>query len=107
NPHRLPLFAAAFIAVLFNATAPGQVADAPDGSVAGIPVNYTESRVGDYKLPDALTLLNGKPVRDAKTWRDKRRPEIVRLYEENQFGRGPAKAPDGMSFDVFDKGTPA
>jgi hypothetical protein len=105
--HRLPLFAAAFATVWFNHTAPAQVADAPDGNVAGIPVNYTESRVGEYKLPDALTLLNGEPVRDAKTWREKRRPEIVRLYEENQFGRSPAGRPEGMSFEVFDTGTPA
>lgn len=51
-------------------------------------------------------LVSGKPVRDAKTWFQKRRPEIVRLFEENQFGRNPGR-PAGMSFDVFDKGTPA
>jgi hypothetical protein len=49
-------------------------------------------------------LANGKPVRDAKTWYEKRRPEIVRLFEENQFGRSPGR-PVGMSFDVFDQGT--
>ena len=74
--------------------------------VAGIPVNYEESAVGSYSLPDPLTLANGKPVRDAKTWREKRRPEIVKLFEENQYGRDPGR-PAGMSFDVFDKGTPA
>ena len=45
-------------------------------------------------------------MRDAKTWNQKRRPEIVRLFEENQFGRSPAR-PTDMTFDVFDKGTPA
>jgi hypothetical protein len=74
--------------------------------VAGIPVNYDEARVGSYKLPDPLTLGDGKPVRDAQTWYKKRRPEIVRLFEENQFGRSPGR-PAGMSFDLFDKGTPA
>lgn len=39
------------------------------------------------------------------TWNKERRPEIVRLFEENQFGRSPGR-PDGMSVDVFDKGTP-
>jgi hypothetical protein len=78
----------------------------PPDVVAGIPVNYDETRVGTYTLPDPLTLSNGKPVRDAKTWSEKRRPEIVRLFEENQFGRCP-KRPAWMSFDVFDKGTPA
>ncbi|HKC88159.1 MAG TPA: acetylxylan esterase, partial [Blastocatellia bacterium] len=45
-------------------------------------------------------------ARDAKTWLQKRRPEIVRLFEENQFGRSPGRLA-GMSFDVFDKGAPA
>ena len=74
--------------------------------VAGIPVNYEESKVGTYTLPDPLVMADGKPVRDAKTWTGKRRPEIVRLFEENEYGRAPGRPAD-MSFDVFDKGTPA
>jgi hypothetical protein len=74
--------------------------------VAGIPVNYDEAKVGTYTLPDPLLLADGKPVRDAKTWNEKRRAEIVRLFEENQYGRAPGR-PAAMSFDVFDKGTPA
>jgi hypothetical protein len=83
-----------------------QTAKKPASVVAGIPVNYEESLTGNYALPDPLMLSNGKPVRDAKTWYEKRRPEIVRLFEESQYGRSPAR-PDGMTFDVFDKGTPA
>src|SRR5437870_12748989 len=79
---------------------------APPSVVAGIPVNYDEALTGTYKLPDPLVLANGKPVRNAKTWTETRRPEIVRLCEENQYGRTPGRPP-GMSFDVFDKGTPA
>jgi len=71
-----------------------------------IPVNYDEALVGTYRLPDPLVLANGKPVRDAKTWYKKRRPELVQLFETNQYGRCPAK-PKELSFDVFDKGTPA
>ena len=84
----------------------GQADKPPAPMVAGIPVNYDEARVGTYTLPDPLLLANGKPVRDAKTWNEKRRPEIVRLFEENQYGRSPGR-PSAMSFDVFDKGTPA
>jgi hypothetical protein len=83
----------------------GQADKPPAAVVAGIPVNYDEARVGTYTLPDLL-VANGKPVRDAKTWNEKRRPEIVRLFEENQYGRSPGR-PSAMSFDVFDKGTPA
>jgi hypothetical protein len=74
--------------------------------VAGIPVNYNEDKVGNYTLPDPLVMLNGKKVKNAKMWYAKRRPEIVSLFEEFQYGRMPA-APKDMSFNVFDKGTPA
>ncbi len=83
-----------------------QIADSPDDSVANIPVNYTEAKVGDYTLPDILELADGTPVRDAATWYEKRRPEIVKLFEENEYGRSPGRPAD-MSFDVFDKATPA
>ena len=33
-----------------------------------IPVNYDESKVGTYTLPDPLTLENGARVRDAGSW---------------------------------------
>ena len=68
----------------------------PAKEVAGIPVNYDEALVGTYKLPDPLVLANGKPVRDAKTWYDKRRPEIVRLFaarlREVRHSRGMTQA---------------
>src|SRR5579859_1176817 len=73
---------------------------------ASIPTNYDESKVGTYTLPDALTLNNGKPVRDAKTWYAKRRPEIVELFESQQYGRAPGR-PAGENFEIVDKGTPA
>ena len=93
---------AGLIAVLTFCTAAAQ----DPKPVAGIPVNYDESKVGSYRLPDPLVLANGKPVRDAKTWFDKRRPELVRLFEEDEYGRSPGR-PAGMSFDVFEKDTPA
>jgi Prolyl oligopeptidase family len=78
---------------------------APD-VVAGIPVNYDESKVGTYTLPDPLKMNDGKPVRDAKTWTEKRRPEIVKLFETQQYGIAPGRPAD-ESFEVVDKGTPA
>ena len=83
-----------------------QIVDSPAAAVANIPVNYTESLAGNYKLPDPLVLTNGEKVKDPKTWFAKRRPEILRLVEESQFGRSPAK-PAKMSFDVFDKASAA
>jgi hypothetical protein len=72
--------------------------------IAGFPVNYGEDSVGTYSLPDLLKLQHGKTVQNAATWNKKRRPEILRLVEENQFGKIPPK-PAEMSFNVFDKGT--
>jgi hypothetical protein len=77
----------------------------PPDTVAGIPVNYKEDKVGTYTLPDPLTLNNGKKVTSAKMWVQQRRPEIFKMYQEIQFGKAPGKPAD-IKFDVFDKGTP-
>src|SRR6266849_4632568 len=102
--------AAAFLllsgVIAMTATGACQVPEGPDNVVAGIPANYREALAGTYTLPDPLVLANGKPVKSAKDWNEKRRPEIVRIFEENQFGRSPGR-PARMTFDVFDKGTPA
>ncbi len=76
------------------------------GCIAGIPVNYDESKVGTYILPDVLKLDDGKTVKDAKTWTEKRRPEILKMIETQQYGVMPGR-PAGESFEVTDKGTPA
>jgi len=87
-----PLVACA--AMIVSSVAHGQVADVPDSKpVAGIPVNEVEANVGNYTLPDVLTLNNGQPVKDAATWYSQRRPEIVKFYETQVYGRVPATAP--------------
>lgn len=49
--------------------------------------NYDESKVPKYSLPDPLTTLDGRKVSTPGLWRSVRRPEILRLFEENMFGR--------------------
>jgi hypothetical protein len=88
------------------ATPSAKAAAPPPAVVAGIPVNYDEAKVGTYVLPDALTLNDGKKVKDAKEWWTKRRPEIVTLFETQQYGVAPAR-PAEESFEVTDKGPPA
>lgn len=100
--HRFRHAIASFL--LMCCSAQGQPANAPPTVVAGIPVNYDEALADNYTLPDPLVSVDGKPVRDAKTWNEKRRPEIVRLFEENQYGRSPGR-PAELSFDVFNNGT--
>lgn len=76
----------------------------PPSVVAGIPVNYDQSKVGEYTLPDPLRLDNGKTVRNAKTWWTKRRPEIVKIFEMQQYGIAPGRPAD-ESFNVVEKGS--
>jgi hypothetical protein len=103
-----PLILASCVAVVVGRPCwgQGQSGAVVRKEVAGIPVNYDEALVGTYTLPDPLVLADGSRVQDANTWYQRRRPEIVRLFEENQFGRSPGRPAD-MSFDVFDKGSPA
>jgi len=93
-------------AALLSSAAYGQIADSAADVVAGIPVNYTEAKAGTYTLPDPLKLNNGKPVTDAKTWVEKRRPEIRKLIEENWFGRSPGR-PKDLNFEVVEQGASA
>ncbi|MEI6948954.1 hypothetical protein V9K67_17335 [Paraflavisolibacter sp. H34] len=102
----LPLlaFALSLLQALTPFTARAQKKGAD--TVAGFPVNYDEALVETYTLPDPLLLPGGKKVTDARTWNTVRRPELVKLFEEQQFGKMPPRPAD-LRFRVFDTGTPA
>ncbi len=53
--------------------------------------NYDEDKVPSYKLPELLVSLNGEKVLTQKDWTEKRRPEILTLFENNMYGRIPGK----------------
>jgi hypothetical protein len=56
--------------------------------------NYDEEKAKpDPKLPDPLTLNNGKKVTTAKVWWEVRRPEIVEDFDLEMYGRAPKVAP--------------
>lgn len=56
--------------------------------------NYDESKANPYpSLPDPLITNDGEKVTTAKVWREKRRPEIVDLYEKYVYGRIPKNVP--------------
>jgi hypothetical protein len=56
--------------------------------------NYDEAKAEpDPKLPDPLTLNNGKKVKTAKVWWEKRRPEIVEYFDREIYGRAPKVTP--------------
>lgn len=64
------------------------------------PANYDESKVPQYILPDPLRMLNGKKVKDVKTWQKKRRPEILGFFETQVYGRTMIGRPNGMTWEV-------
>lgn len=68
------------------------------------PGQYDEAKVPRYTLPDPLLLLNGKRVTSTRTWRKKRRPEILRLFETNVYGRTMIGRPKGMTWEVTTNG---
>ena len=56
--------------------------------------NYDESKANPYpNLPEVLRLKNGKKVSSAKTWWNRRRPEIVEDFEREVLGRIPRGIP--------------
>lgn len=61
--------------------------------------NEDESKVPSYTLPDPLTMADGSKVDDAEAWRTRRRPEILRLFESQMYGKAPGR-PAEMTFRV-------
>jgi hypothetical protein len=54
-------------------------------------INYDEDKVPPYTLPDPLAMLNGSEVKDPQTWRNKRRLEILNLFETQIYGKTPQR----------------
>src|SRR5690349_17287797 len=64
--------------------------------------NYDEAKGNPYPvLPDALVLDNGKPVRNARQWWGRRRPQLVEYFDREVYGRLPKQLP-GVSWAVVD-----
>ncbi|GIX08115.1 MAG: acetylxylan esterase [Candidatus Poribacteria bacterium] len=59
-------------------------------------VNYDESKVPRYTLPDPLRTEAGEPVTTPEIWFEKRRPELLELFAEHVYGHTPGGAPEGM-----------
>lgn len=60
--------------------------DAPNAA------NYDEAKAGTPKLPELLRFADGTPVTSARGW-DRRRREIVELFDREIYGRVPRTAP--------------
>jgi hypothetical protein len=61
--------------------------------ITGHVSNYDEKKVPPYTLPDVLVMANGVRVDSAEMWFKARRPEILKFYQTEIYGRIPANAP--------------
>jgi hypothetical protein len=52
-------------------------------------LNYDESQVGEYTVPDPLLGKDGKRVADRATWEATRRGEVLRDFRDLMYGRTP------------------
>src|SRR6185369_4981221 len=62
--------------------------------------NYDEGQVSSYTLPDPLVGIDGRPVRDAAAWRNRRRAELLEVFAREVYGRTPAGRPAEMHWKV-------
>ena len=69
---------------------PGADPNHPEASNA---VNYDESKVKPYKLPDPLLSKDGTKVTTEQAWWNQRRPELLGLFDTEVYGRAPAILP--------------
>ena len=63
-----------------------QVGTAKDGCSN---LNYDESKVGVYTVPNPLLGKNGKQVADVASWKSTRRNEILRDFRDLMYGHTP------------------
>ena len=60
----------------------------------GDSLNYDESKIPPYTLPELLVSDDGKVIRSAKEWETIQRPLILKKFTENVYGKVPGKPPD-------------
>lgn len=63
------------------------------------PIIYDEAKVPPYTLPDPLVLQDGQKVTTPEVWFKQRRPELIKLFETQEYGKSPGR-PEGMKFAV-------
>jgi hypothetical protein len=69
------------------------------------PTNTDESKVRSYTLPDPLITSAGELVTSVAMWEEKRRPEILRLFEQHQEGVTPTDKIE-TEFEIVERDVP-
>src|SRR5262245_40344935 len=68
--------------------------------------NYDEAKVPPYTLPDPLFSSDGTRITTSQEWQQKRRPEVLRLFQTHVYGRSPGR-PKEMKWEVISVNTNA
>ncbi len=68
--------------------------------------NYDEAKVPAYTLPDVLKTTANREVKNKTTWEKVRRPEIIKLFEDNIYGQMPTYF-DSIRFSVTNENASA
>ena len=63
--------------------------------------NYDRSKIGDYELEDPLTFLDGRKVKDAHDWSE-RREEILGIFAREMYGQ-PPPPPEAVVTELADE----
>ncbi len=71
-------------------------------SVIAQGVNYDESKIPVYTLPDPLVSAAGEKIESAEAWNGAQRERILELFREHVYGRSPGR-PEGMKFEVLEE----
>ncbi len=61
--------------------------------------NYDESKIPNYILPDVLQMVDGNVINKKSSWEKKRKPEVLKLFEDNIYGQMP-KNIDSIKYTV-------
>jgi hypothetical protein len=69
-------------------------------SAQDIPINYDESKIHPYTLPDPLQTKDGKRITNSQQWMQQQRPAMLKLFADNVYGRMPGK-PKDIRFKIF------
>lgn len=59
-------------------------------------------QVDDLALPDPLTMEGDRKIQSGDMWQNKRRAEILELFQTHVYGRAPVGRPEKMTFEVLD-----
>lgn len=54
-------------------------------------INYDESKVPQYVLPDVLRLADGRKVETKEQWEKERRPELLEIFATQMYGKTPVE----------------